>query len=677
MPKANGTKIERPLQGAFRAASLSAAARRQNEAFATNFSMAGASCEGRPGASHLPKLREMTPPEVIKVEQISERLAEVKRSYHAFGEEPEEEPQKAPMKSRRRSDMASCEMDERTQRLALRQFEEIDAGRLDPQSVFSRISGADKRVKVKLHYFRDRSDLVLPVIEDRYIMHDPKRDCFLVDLSLLQSECSSLSARTPRKHVSSTGRLDEDDMSFVPEADHVGASHAQAVELSVEPSSHQAVSRFDSQRTRPSERSVQTAEQRALRLIRAARIRDERISICQHNVRNAELEWRLNHLQMSQQRDRRKQLASAQRILFSWVVVASATQFMQTELLKSRWLKAARSHNFGDHYATRSRAHWQRAKNLVHKSVLESSKNMRDFRKVLHLRATRSKAAWQRWDHLMRIIKFITRLRVRFKFNRYADAIKQFIESSWRGMRFRSKVGVYLANVRVLQRAVRAAHRFRQNVKLYIFAPTLWELETQLLGQKLKAHLPKDYTKQKVQQHRQAWDWEGRVRALQEMSKERKIKGVKGPMDETRRQNMLAKAKARSGERRRRGGVRIGMYNERHVIFSELGEAISGTAADRKQQQAWKVANNVLDHYRLDAETRKSVVKNSFHHALERWKIAHVAFKKEQKRLNVLWQQWRLEIQALGKMQKEHWPKPPPYVEPPTELFKVDTKKLG
>eukprot|EP00913_Durusdinium_trenchii_P017820 g16745.t1 len=353
MPKANGTKIERPLQGAFRAASLSAAARRQNEAFATNFSMAGASCEGRPGASHLPKLREMTPPEVIKVEQISERLAEVKRSYHAFGEEPEEEPQKAPMKSRRRSDMASCEMDERTQRLALRQFEEIDAGRLDPQSVFSRISGADKRVKVKLHYFRDRSDLVLPVIEDRYIMHDPKRDCFLVDLSLLQSECSSLSARTPRKHVSSTG---------------------------------------------------------------------------------------------------------------------------------SRWLKAARSHNFGDHYATRSRAHWQRAKNLVHKSVLESSKNMRDFRKVLHLRATRSKAAWQRWDHLMRIIKFITRLRVRFKFNRYADAIKQFIESSWRGMRFRSKVGVYLANVRVLQRAVRAAHRFRQNVKLYIFAPTLWELETQLLG---------------------------------------------------------------------------------------------------------------------------------------------------------------------------------------------------
>ena len=46
----------------------------------------------------------------------------------------------------------------------------------------------------------------------------------------------------------------------------------------------------------------------------------------------------------------------------------------------------------------------------------------------------------------------------------------------------------------------------------------------------------------------------------------------------------MVKSKVRS-ERRRRGGVRIGMHNERHVIFSELGEAISNAVADRKQQQ--------------------------------------------------------------------------------------------
>ncbi len=55
---------------------------------------------------------------------------------------------------------------------------------------------------------------------------------------------------------------------------------------------------------------------------------------------------------------------------------------------------------------------------------------------------------------------------------------------------------------------------------------------------------------------------------------------------------------------------------------------------------------------------------------------SHRAWQKQQHRLNILWQQWRLEIQALGKAQKEHWPPPPPHVEPPAELFKVDTKWL-
>lgn len=88
------------------------------------------------------------------------------------------------------------------------------------------------------------------------------------------------------------------------------------------------------------------------------------------------------------------------------------------------------------------------------------------------------------------------------------------------------------------------------------------------------------------------------------------------------------------------------------------------------------MANHVLDHYRLDLESRRNVVRLAFLQSLERWKNAHSAFKKEKKRLNVLWQQWRLEIQALGKTQKDHWPPPSSHVEPPSELFRVDTKKM-
>lgn len=114
-------------------------------------------------------------------------------------------------------------------------------------------------------------------------------------------------------------------------------------------------------------------------------------------------------------------------------------------------------------------------------------------------------------------------------------------------------------------------------MKLCIYSPSLWELETQLLGEKLKAHLPKDYTKQKINQHRQAWDWDGRIRALQDLAKERRIKGLKGPGGEKRRQALAAKAKPGKPDRRRRGALRAGQNREGQVFFSELGEAISNS----------------------------------------------------------------------------------------------------
>ena len=135
-----------------------------------------------------------------------------------------------------------------------------------------------------------------------------------------------------------------------------------------------------------------------------------------------------------------------------------------------------------------------------------------------------------------------------------------------------------------------------------------------------------------------------------------------------------------------------------------------------KTPQNWWHSLLAQDHYRLDLESRRNVVRLSYQLALDRWKArvylicivgiptltwknlilcivldvallhwymcplflvqnSHHAWQKQQHRLNILWQQWRLEIQALGKAQQEHWPPPPPpHIEPPAELFKVDTK---
>ena len=114
------------------------------------------------------------------------------------------------------------------------------------------------------------------------------------------------------------------------------------------------------------------------------------------------------------------------------------------------------------------------------------------------------------------------------------------------------------------------------------------------------------------------------------------------------------------------------------------------------------------DHYRLDVETRQNIVHTLFIQSLHRWKETYRAYLVECKRVNKVWQlgsmrlchtffvlgtlkgsdlkgpckmkrlrqQWRLEIQALGPHRKEHWPKPPPFPQPPSEMYNVDAKKL-
>lgn len=121
-----------------------------SEAFASNFEAASSGCHvaAPPRRVSLPTAPAMSSAEV---DEISGLLAEVQRSCQAFGEVTAEAPVRA--KARRAS-------------------QESGGG-----GGGKALGGADKRVEQKLHYFRDRADLVLPIIEDRYLTHDAKRDC--------------------------------------------------------------------------------------------------------------------------------------------------------------------------------------------------------------------------------------------------------------------------------------------------------------------------------------------------------------------------------------------------------------------------------------------------------------------------------------------------------------------
>ena len=145
-----------------------------------------------------------------------------------------------------------------------------------------------------------------------------------------------------------------------------------------------------------------------------------------------------------------QRLASHQRTLLVWMALATAAQRLETAVANARKQRNEWSQEQGESkstLATKSKAHWLRAKRIVNSSVTEKG----NLQEIFKSRAQRSKTAWERWDHLLRVMKFLAKLRHRSRLTRSAVAIKQFIEGAWRGMRFRARVGAYLYNVRALR----------------------------------------------------------------------------------------------------------------------------------------------------------------------------------------------------------------------------------
>ncbi|CAJ1331014.1 unnamed protein product, partial [Effrenium voratum] len=158
--------------------------------------------------------------------------------------------------------------------------------------------------------------------------------------------------------------------------------------------------------------SVETVEERSLRLARLARIREERMVAARRAAKTSEWDRRLLCLAELRARETRAEASAWQQAMLTTLATACAMQELARYLEASKAMQELVNENVG-HYAHKAKGHWQRAKNLVNQSVLESSKSLHDFRKVLHMRANRSKTAWQSWDYLLRVLKFPVRLRVR------------------------------------------------------------------------------------------------------------------------------------------------------------------------------------------------------------------------------------------------------------------------
>lgn len=84
----------------------------------------------------------------------------------------------------------------------------------------------------------------------------------------------------------------------------------------------------------------------------------------------------------------------------------------------------------------------------------------------------------------------------------------------------------------------------------------------------------------------------------------------------------------------------------------------------------------VIDKYRLCEQRRLSIVTTMLQENTKRWWIHYQDYKVQRKIFREAWQQWRLQVSALGPHHRNVWPMCPAIPRFPMELVKVDEKWL-
>mmetsp|Transcript_16812 Transcript_16812/g.29538 ORF Transcript_16812/g.29538 Transcript_16812/m.29538 type:complete len:713 (+) Transcript_16812:113-2251(+) len=554
----------------------------------------------------------------------------------------------------------------RAQTKACTQFDSIDSGKVDQAQVFAKIGQTPQRVETKLDFFRDRPELVLPQIEDRFMSIDKKSGSISVDLQRLQSLARQpLSAREPRKM-----RLrilsDEDSDKNVEEG---GLVMRQVQSVETLPGTSRK-SPFCSQLS-----LAESLEQRSLRMVAAAQTRDRRIAAAQKSVRSTGMEVRLLHLERLNSKADRKALAERHRILLTWVVTAISIKAFGSSVL---WLRKQLSKGPPETQKKpeKNTQLWMKAKGQIFKDLgmnLDANRLQMALQKrwALEDKARKGAQAFASWKFALRAIHFIYRLKLRLKKQVHAEAIKQFIEASWKGMNIRKAIRSFLVNTRMLQRAFRAAIALSDYTRRYVYHPALWEMETQILGDKLKTMLPHGLIKTRLAMHKSAWDAESRKNHVRSLVEARNIKGCKARQLHA----PIEKKRPKSGLKKRRGALRQDRWKA-EAVFSEHGEAVLPSFVSKKVHPSVEAAIQVVDSYRIDPDARASICASMFRRAVDAWWESHLVYKSDSNQSRLAWKQWFIEVQALGKTRRDDWPVNPPVTEPPSLLLSIDTQYL-
>lgn len=426
------------------------------------------------------------------------------------------------------------------QQHAENKFQDIDQGLANREDVFMAIPSAARRIRSRADYFRTRENLILPPIEESFMMQE--NGATIVNIAKLRScarhhlvvenapslpdEPSPLgeqSPRTPRQ----AGAEPKAEGGVGEQA--AAAAVVASTELAVVP---QLFSAQPSIRTLSPSASMESLTQRLERLAFRAQVRDQRIQHVRDAGRQQTLNQRLVFLDHLESKQARREVNDRLRVILPWMVLATVMEWSSRVVSSfaatysaargderfalvvhplAHWRTSLREYSGGDSVA--GLRHGLAALPTKTWQLLAEALRRKNKAEVLALRRDIAWKAWRRLLLLTRFLAMVLRLR---RLNHQAEIVKDFIEASYRGYSIRSSVKIYIYKVLFVQQVLRNALRLRRHIRTYIIRPAVWEVETLILAP--VCGIPESATRQAIDQHHKDLDPRSRLQEVRVLS---------------------------------------------------------------------------------------------------------------------------------------------------------------
>lgn len=259
--------------------------------------------------------------------------------------------------------------------------------------------------------------------------------------------------------------------------------------------------------------------------------------------------------------------------------------------------------------------------------------------------------------------------------NRSVEIMKDFIEASWRGYELRRALTAFYSSVRVLQRAFRTHHVLMKHIRRKILYPVFWEAETIIIGP--VAGVDPAILEHEIEATHHHFDLPKQRRIAKELMNARNWMGheEQSPRHGKAQFHMGHEEHAPHQDPPKDRKPRISQGAQASVLLSQhlqntrfIDEMRSKTPEPRDPYPMM----TVVDQFRIPEDDRNEIISKALQKSRDRWWVQYQEYKKQREDFKLRWQQWRLDVAALGPYHRKDWPAPPPIPRYPQQLLKVD-----